>query len=498
MGKEQDVRAMAGEVRLLRDRVSQLEEALAARNNQDEYRALVESAGEAICTMDERGTYLFMNSVAAQRLGGTPQDFVGKTMWDVFPKEIADRQAQTVREVIRSREGTMVESVTVVGGRQRWYRTSIEPVREASGNVASALILARDITVYKQAEQALQISETLYRTTIDALTDAVHVVNRDLRITLFNAHFSNWCRDLGLANNATERTVFEQFPFLPKRVETEYRKVFEQGEPLTTEDEITVGEKEFVTETRKIPVLERGRAVRVVTVVRDVTKLRRAERVLQATHLQLVNAREDERKYLAGELHDSVGQRLVALQLAVQKAISVTEVDAKAATGLAVAAETCADLVQEIRDICHGLYPPTLESLGLASSLTQLGRHCAPNVRFESDFSEDVADVRFGPEREIALFRIAQEAVNNALRHGGARTVGFRLRVKGRWLCLTITDDGCGFDAGEPSDHGLGLHTMRDRAQAVGGRLTVSSRAGRTTIRAMVPFHDRAERPNAG
>ena len=637
MGKEQNVRAMEDEIRVLRSRVVELEEALATRtpsgdtselpgqndstrfaagHNADEYRALVESAGEAICTMDDRGVYLFMNAVAAERLGGTPQEFVGKTMWDLFPKEIADRQARMVRNVIHSGIGTMVESPTVVAGRQRWYRTSIEPVRDVDGNVASALVLARDITVRKQAEQALQRSETLYHTTIDALADAVHVVNRDLRITLFNAHFSDWCRELGLTTSAPGRTVFEQFPFLPDRVDQEYRKVFETGESLTSEDEVTVGGREILTETRKIPILEHGRVARVVTVVRDVTKLRqaerelrkseerfraqyksmpiptytwkktgndfiftdcndaakeitegkigrfigvklgdlhadeprrvrdmhtcfethkvvreeslyrfrttgrkrylastyafvppdlvmvhtediterkRAERALQAAHLKLVNVREEERKYLAGELHDSVGQGLVVLQLAVQKAAGAVGAESKAALSLAAAAKTCMELVQEVRDISHGLYPPTLESLGLASSLAQLGRPCGSNVRFELDIADEVDGARFGPDREIALFRIGQEAVNNALRHSEAETIRCRLRIKGHWLRLTVADDGHGFDAGAPSGHGLGLQTMRDRAQAVGGRLIVSSRPGRTKIKATVPLQDPTE-----
>jgi PAS domain S-box-containing protein len=202
-------------------------------------------------------------------------------MWDLFPKEIADRQARTVRNVIHSGNGTMVESPTVVAGGQRWYRTSIEPVRDAAGNVASALILARDITVQKQAAQALRRSEALYRTTIDALADAVHVVDRDLRITLFNARFADWCQELGLATSAAGRTVFEQFPFLPERVDQEYRQIFETGESLTTEDEVTVGGREILTEVRKSPILEDGQVARVVTVVRDVTQLRQAERALR-------------------------------------------------------------------------------------------------------------------------------------------------------------------------------------------------------------------------
>jgi PAS domain S-box-containing protein len=99
---------------------------------------------------------LFVNNWAAQDLGGEPEDFVGKTMWDLFPKEIADRQAANVRKVIDTKQGMNLILPTEVQGQPRWFSTTIEPLRDSSGTVAAAMVIARDITEFKKAEEELE------------------------------------------------------------------------------------------------------------------------------------------------------------------------------------------------------------------------------------------------------------------------------------------------------------------------------------------------------
>jgi C4-dicarboxylate-specific signal transduction histidine kinase len=84
-----------------------------------------------------------------------PEDYVGKTMWDLFPKHIADGQMEVVRKVIKNEQGVSLFSVTEIQGKQRWYNTTIEPLRDAGGKVLAALVLARDITKFKQTQQEL-------------------------------------------------------------------------------------------------------------------------------------------------------------------------------------------------------------------------------------------------------------------------------------------------------------------------------------------------------
>ncbi len=128
----------------------------ALRESEEKYRTLVESAGETIATIDENGEFLFMNKIAAKRLAIDPEKYRGKTMWDLFPKNIADSQVEDVRKVIKTEQGMNLFTVTEIQGKKRWYNTTIEPLRDASGKVIAAMVLARDITEFKQAQDDLE------------------------------------------------------------------------------------------------------------------------------------------------------------------------------------------------------------------------------------------------------------------------------------------------------------------------------------------------------
>lgn len=146
--------------------------------SEEQYRTVVEHAGETIATVDANGTFLFMNKIAATRLGGHPEDYVGKGMWDVFPKAIADRQAGSVRKVIETGESMNVVVPTEVQGQQRWYNTTVAPVREANGDIRSALIMGRDITELREAQHKLeryrqQVSQTERLASLGALSATV-------------------------------------------------------------------------------------------------------------------------------------------------------------------------------------------------------------------------------------------------------------------------------------------------------------------------------------
>jgi PAS domain S-box-containing protein len=709
------------------------EEAL--RESEEKYRTLVEAAGDAIMALDENGTYLFMNSTAAHRLGKEPRDLIGKTIWDLFPKELSDLHIAKVRAVLESGQGRVAESPTVVQGEQRWYRTSIQPLGSASRRPRVALVIAADITDARQAADALGRSEAVNRALLDASGERAMLLEADGTIVALNEAAAKSLgsvsselvgrracelmppalaesrrakilevvgsrrplrfEDLhegrildnhiypvfGSEGNVSHLAVFsldvtEQKLAQEALAESEerYRDLFENAPVCVFEEDFTKvpplilrvnrkteetygwSEQEFVslpvervvppeaigdmqkvarelragrsitleglnrrrdgsvfpirlsatvsptsgpervivtiediTERKRaeealreskerlqyvidntgdiifqidlqgnytfanqaaegmtgfpvsrlmqmnlremvapdcLPrVMERlrrriagqeveqpycfdilhkdghrvslelkttgayrdGELVAIQGIARDVTERKRVEEALRAAQHKLTMAREEERKHLAGELHDSVGQKLVVLQLAVQKALAASKGEADAAT-LRGAAEKCGDLIREVRQMAHGLYPPTLESLGLVAALRQLCEFCRAARKTCGIYCPDsLRKARLPQEAEIALFRIAQEAVSNAVRHSGAGRIGLRLGYRDGQATLRITDDGAGFDAQGASENGLGLTMMRERADAVGGRLAVVSRAGSTCVEVSVP-----------
>jgi PAS domain S-box-containing protein len=128
----------------------------ALRESENRYKTLVESAGESIVVADEQGVFLFMNTTAAERFGGTPDTCIGKTMWDLLPWETAEKGTQDVGAVMRTGRGMNVSAPTTLQGKTRWYNVTIEPLRDADGRVNSALIVGRDIHDLRQAQKDLE------------------------------------------------------------------------------------------------------------------------------------------------------------------------------------------------------------------------------------------------------------------------------------------------------------------------------------------------------
>jgi signal transduction histidine kinase len=193
----------------------------------------------------------------------------------------------------------------------------------------------------------------------------------------------------------------------------------------------------------------------------------------------------EERARLARELHDAVSQRLFSIRAHARAAQMLVARDpAKAAAEVAAIAELGAQAHAELRAVIDGLAPPELD--GLAESLRRYallaGRAHGIAVRLS------VADVpELDPRAQAAAFRVAQEALHNALRHSDASEVHVTLTRARRRVVLEIRDDGSGFDP-ELASGGLGLASMRERAAAVGGELRVSSAPGAgTRVRLAVP-----------
>lgn len=221
-------------------------------------------------------------------------------------------------------------------------------------------------------------------------------------------------------------------------------------------------------------------------------KLEARERAHERFAEQVIAAQEAERRRLAGDIHDGISQRLVTLSYHLDAAGHTLEDDPAAAAEQIGLARGLVDLtLDEARAAIGGLRPPVLDDLGLAGGLASLARSI-PQLEIEME----LVDERLPEHVEIALYRIAQECLQNITKHAKATLARLRFQVYRGTAWLEVVDDGVGFDAGAPAsgdEHsgGYGMQSMAERAELVGGRLRVISRRGSgTTVIATVPIPD--------
>jgi signal transduction histidine kinase len=194
----------------------------------------------------------------------------------------------------------------------------------------------------------------------------------------------------------------------------------------------------------------------------------------------------EERSRLARELHDSVTQTMLGAAVTAEAALRALERDPAAAReAVARVAELVRGAVAELRAIVFELRPAELEQDGLPAALRKHADVVARVHGVRVDV-EAACDRRLDPRAEQALFRIAQEALANAVRHAGATRIEVRLALEGSLLSLLVRDDGCGFDPDSARRRGrLGLVSMRERAERLGCRLRIESAPGAGTAVAL-------------
>jgi len=254
----------------------------ALRESEERYRAIFEQAADSVVLLDTgTGALLDFNDRAHEGLGYTRGEFSALTLGQIDAIESPEETVQHCAKVVR-------EGADAFETKQRTKSGEVRDVQVRARRISIRgrdyiLGVWHDITDRKRAEEGLRLSELQYRSTLDSLGDAVHVLDRDLRIVLINQAFRDWMEALRLPVDVEGRTVLEVFPFLPERVRDEYRQVFDTGKALVTEEATRVGAREIITETRKIPVFEGDRVARVITVVRDITERRKFEQELLKT-----------------------------------------------------------------------------------------------------------------------------------------------------------------------------------------------------------------------
>lgn len=251
----------------------------------------------------------------------------------------------------------------------------------------------------------------------------------------------------------------------------------------------------YWVDTTIIPILDiHNKPQQYMAIRYDITEYKKAQEAIQLIPQKILQAHEEERLRISKEIHDDLGQQLIALKIyLVNNAMDLVEKypDYKPFfNGLKIKINS---VIEKTRDLSHSLSPLSLKHISLAGALKELieSMSCDKNVSFRF-LHRNVKDIDLG-QKKIMIYRIVQGALMNVIRHAEAKAVEIRLNRKKDKVYLTIKDDGKGFNVQEKkkSGGGFGLALMKERAQLIGGRFSIKSASGSgTEIRLAVPIED--------
>lgn len=431
-----------------------------------------------------------VNQTTCQLLGYAPEELIGKSARLFYVsqadfdfvgtekyRQLRDQGVGTVETHWRCKDGVILDIML--------SSAAIDPTDLSKGISFSAL----DITARKQAEARLRESEQRFRTLVELLPYGVQENDNEGRITFANPAMEH-------LHGPWEGGVVGRFiwDFLADEADSEQLRdylqflVREQPPPTTyfSKNRCADGSLIDIQVDWTYHRDEHGRLQGFFSVITDITARRKAElrlaentERLQQLSRRLLSVQEEERRALARELHDDFGQQLAALKLN----LALLERDLRDPMHRS-RLHDCIQIIEytreHIQNTARQLRPSMLDDLGLVEALHWYARSQAERAGCVIEV-QDRLPALLSPKLETAVFRIVQEAVNNAIRHGDARRIDIAVAVDCGELALAIQDDGAGFDPDAlPTDNesGLGLISMRERAELLGGRFALASRLG--------------------
>jgi PAS domain S-box-containing protein len=462
------------------------------------YKTLMETSTDSIYVLDAEGNLLEANAAFLRQRGYTAAEVNGLN--------VADWDARWPRAQLLEKLRDLVGGSAVFETRHRSKDGSLFDVEVNAASVQIggqhlAFCVTRDITERKNAERALRESETRFRQLVENLNEVFWINDVDgSSVYVSPAYERIWgrsCESLYAEPKSWRENIH---PEDRSRMEATFA-----SDPGSTGDYTyrivrPDGTLRWIRD-RGFPVRnEKGEVVRFAGIAEDITATKSVEEELQQANTQLrvlsrrlFEVRDEERRHLARELHDEIGQALTAAKINV----SSVQVAKNGDHSLRLQETTTLldNLLQQVRQISLDLHPSLLDDLGLAAALRSLLDQQARRAGLRAQFCAAQLADDIGPAIETTAFRIAQEAITNILRHANAGFVSVHLRTETGALRMKIVDDGRGFDLAEMEGHtrpdrGFGLMGMRERAASVGGRVQIVSSPRRgTTVEVSLPLN---------
>jgi PAS domain S-box-containing protein len=457
-------------------------------------KAFTEHSPAVMFVKDGEGRYRFVNPQFLQRFGLRREQVIGRTDAELFPPQQALALAANDAQVLRRGLPVQFEATIPANGGESVAVVVKFPALDGVGGMLF------DITERKHAEQALRESRTL-------LEEAQKVAGLGCWEWDPGSGRLQWSDELYRIYGVDPGSFVPSFEAYLERVHRDDRgRVSEtvaaaliDGGGFQLEERIVRpdGAVRVLRSQGEVVNNDAGQPLKMLGACFDITEQKAAEERLRAAaetlsrlSRRLVEAEEAERRRIARELHDRVGQNLSALNINLDIVLGMLgeqapkEVRVRLRDSLALVDGT----LQTIENVMADLRPPLLDEYGLGAALgwhaEEFVRRTHLRVDFEDRAKERTRALRH--EAAVTLFRIAQEAMNNVAKHAQAVVIRIVLEVKEDRFILEIRDDGRGFDPAAPTRR-LGMRSMRERAEAVGGVLEVASVPGQgTTVRVSI------------
>ncbi|MGD9304007.1 MAG: PAS domain S-box protein [Desulfobacterales bacterium] len=506
-------------------------------HSEQRFRSVVESAIDAIITIDHRGKIIFWNQRAELMFGHASDEVIGKPATIIMPERFRKAHIERINQVASHGKSNITGKTIELAGLKK-NRTefplelSLARWETNEGPFFTAII--RDITARKQAEEALKRARTELERRVQERTAELAEANKELRRRVTECElaeaalreseqkYSTLVEDalIGVYIIQDGKIVFANDKFAEiygysknkligmeslQLVHPEDRHRVRQmrekrlrGEKVPYEYEIRGLKKngETIWVTRSYSLINYDGKPAISGIVADMTKrrlvedaLRRSDKELRILSNQLLSAEEKERKRIASELHDGIGQALSAIKFSVENVLR--EIDDHRGTFDSSSLKSVIPLTQktieEVRGIVKDLRPSILDDLGILATITWFCRefqNVYSNIRITKKI--EITENDIPPPLKTIIYRLLQEALNNVSKHSQADQVYLSLHKQPDDIELLIKDNGRGFDLEKtisrvPSQRGFGLASMRERAELSGGRFDIQSKIGKGT-----------------
>jgi PAS domain S-box-containing protein len=474
----------------------------AMRGSERKYRDLVELTHDLVWSVDTEGRITYLSPAARRIYGREPEEMIGRIFTDFVPPDQVEGGVAHLAQLLATGDCVtgLENRVCHRDGHEVVLSANAVVVRDEAGNIIGTTGTSRDITQSKREEEKLRESETRFRQFAENIEEVFWMTEFQTSKTIYvsPAYERIWgrsCESLYSDSQAwreaihpDDRARIARSPAagLARASDNTYRIVRPDGTIRWIRD-------------REFPVRdESGRVVRLVGIAQDITqskqvaeKLEAANHRLRVLSQQLFNLQEEERRHLARELHDEIGQTLTAAKINLK--IIAGEVPANVTGRFNDSVELLDRLLRQVRQLSLDLRPPLLDELGLVPTLRWLVDQQGQRAGLRVVFNADVDGLEIDPAIQTTCFRVAQEAITNIIRHSQARNITVMLWRKAGRLWLSVRDDGAGFDAAGLQRQGaprssLGMASMKERMALVSGGLEIRStpRKG-TEIRAWFP-----------